>query len=156
MPTTNPRVYVTLSPELDSLVGRMSALERISKSQLIREMLEAAQPTLGKACALMEAASKASKGARTDLADSLEHSQSVLEAELENMLQAVASHSGDLVSMAEEVRGRRPGKMPQASPGPVSPGPNGPVNPPNSKRGVKTSGKGVNRVPKTSNGEVLQ
>lgn len=132
MPTTNPRVYVTLSPELDSVIGRMAALERISKSQLIRETLEAAQPTLLKAVALMEAASKASISARAEVAQTFEHSQNVLESELESLLNAVIeAPSGDHV-----VAGRRPGRRAQTC---ARDDAQVPVNPPPSKRGVKSS-----------------
>ncbi len=132
MPTANPRVYVTLPPELDSIIARMAALERISKSQLIRETLEAAQPTLAKAVAIMEAASKARIGARSELAKSLEHSQNVVESELENILRAVSEAPSGAVDVVER-RPRRGAKAHAA--GAVS----GSLNPPPSKRGVKSS-----------------
>lgn len=132
MPTANPRVYVTLSPDLDAVIGRMAALERISKSQLIRETLEAAQPTLTKAVALMEAASKARSGARQELAQSLEHSQQVIESQLEGILQALTEPAVD----ALEVAGRRPGRR-AAARGPAACQES--INPPPSKRGVKSS-----------------
>lgn len=132
MPTENPRVYVTLSPSIDSLIGRMSQLERVSKSQLIREILEAAQPTMAKAVAIMEAASKARLGARKELAQSMEQAHRVVESELDGVLSSLASQSGDLVSAAQEVRGRRPlrGERVVAS--------RPPKDPPPSNRGVKS------------------
>ena len=56
MPTVNPRINVTLSPQLDLIVQRMATCQRVSKSQVLRELLEAAEPALQRAVVLMEAA----------------------------------------------------------------------------------------------------
>jgi hypothetical protein len=108
MPTVNPRVNVTLSPSLDLVVSRLAALQRVSKSSVLRELLEAAAPALTRAVALMEAAEKAKPDIISGLARSLERSQTAAEVALESALHAL-DHSEDLVSQAEAVRGRRPG-----------------------------------------------
>ncbi len=143
MPTLNPRINVTLSPAIDGLVAKLSELQGISKSQLIREMLEAAEPTFRKALAIMAAAHKVRDETRTEIADSLERSLSLATAGLEHDLHLIASHSRDLVDEAEKVQGRgRPRAKRGVSPSRV------PEDPPSSNRGVKQSSKGPKRQPR--------
>lgn len=119
MPTLNPRVNVTLSPSLDVLVGQLASYERISKSMVLRELLEAAEPALRQAVALMEAAKGASSEARKKLADSLDSGIKEAENTSKQMLQTLASHTQDLVGEAEAIRGRRPPRAkPKAAAGP--------------------------------------
>jgi len=110
VPTNNPRINITLSPSLDLLIERFAGLQRVSKSQVIREFIEAAEPSIQRACALMEAAQGAPAAAvnqvATDMRDSLrqaERAAGALLAETEFMTR-------DLVAEAEAVRGKRPGK----------------------------------------------
>lgn len=145
MPTLNPRVNVTLTPSLDLLLGRLAGLERVSKSQVLRELLEAAEPALQRAVATMEAALNARVESRAGLARSLAKSQEVLEGQLEKNLALIESHSRDLVSTAEAVRGRRPARKALARELDASPSSAG--NPPSSNRGVKYPLKG-NRTAK--------
>lgn len=108
MPTTNPRVNVTLSPSLDSLVARLAALERVSKSMVLRELLEAAEPSLLSAVALMEAAKGASVEARKRIARDMQTSIDAAKG-VNYLAQLVAANSTrDIVSEAEAIRGRRP------------------------------------------------
>ena len=44
MPTLNPRINVTLAPSSDSLVQRLATFQGVSKSQVLRELLDAAEP----------------------------------------------------------------------------------------------------------------
>jgi len=98
-----------LSPSLDALVIRLAAMQEVSKSQVLRELLEAAEPALQRAVALMEAAAR-SKGAVLDgLARSLEQAQDHVEAQLAVHLAGVDAVTAELVAQAEAVRGRRPG-----------------------------------------------
>jgi hypothetical protein len=108
MPTVNPRVNVTLPPSLDLLVGRMAELQRVSKSQVLRELLEAAEPALRRAVALMEAAAGANAAVRDRLAHSLEAAMSEAEESLSRVMSAADTASQDLVTLAEQVKTRRP------------------------------------------------
>lgn len=108
MTTVNPRVNVTLSPSLDSLVSQLAGFERISKSMVLRELLEAAEPALRQAVALMEAAKGASVTARQNLASDLEAGIKAGEGTSQLMLQNLAHHTRDMVTEAETIRGRRP------------------------------------------------
>lgn len=108
MATLNPRINVTLSPSLDLLVLQLATYERISKSMVLRELLEAAEPALRQAVALMEAAQGASSNARKNLAQDLEKGIAAGEATSQLMLQNLALHTRDMVDEAEAIKGRRP------------------------------------------------
>lgn len=160
MPTLNPRINVTLSPTLDQLVSRLAVMQRVSKSQVLRELLEAAEPALQRAVTLMESASQASSAVKENLARSLTRAQDKAEAHLADMLGQMDQVSADLVQQAEAIRGRRPhasGKRsaPRAASAPkrASPvRPGAPKNPPASNRGVKSTNRGKSQA--TSPGQV--
>lgn len=120
MPTPNPRTNVTLSPSLDLLVVRLAAMQRVSKSQVLRELLEAAEPALQRAVILMEAASKSTEGVLSGLRDSLTRAQDKAEADLAVHLHGLDSVTKDLVDQAQEVRGKRPRASHKQSAPPVA------------------------------------
>ena len=143
MPTNNPRVNVTLSPSLDSLVSRLAGLERVSKSMVLRELLETAEPSLLQAVALMEAAQGASVKARKTIARDMQKSLEALEGTSYLVQQIAANNTRDIVAEAEAVRGRRPARAPwgagQASTSIVSgKRSRSAKRPPLSNRGVKS------------------
>jgi hypothetical protein len=107
MPTKNPRVNVTLSPSLDRLVGQLAEGQQMSKSQVLRELLETAEPALQRVVLLMAAAEKASREVRVGLGSSLDRSTQALQYALEDGLRGLDDATGDLVHLAEAVRGRR-------------------------------------------------
>ena len=110
MPTINPRVQVTLPPALDLLVQRMATLQRVSKSQVLRELLEAAEPALQRAVALMDAAQQAAQSVHTGLAQRLDQEQQRAEKSLAQLLGGLDATTADLVAQAEAVKGRRPAR----------------------------------------------
>ena len=140
MPTVNPRINVTLSPSLDQLVARLAKFQRVSKSQVLRELLEVAEPALQRAATFMDAASNASSAALDGLAKSLESEQAKAEETVASFLAVADSMTADLVSQAQAIRGRRPvaAKRPRGD----ASGSPGPKNPPPSNRGVKSPAKG--------------
>jgi hypothetical protein len=145
MPTMNPRVNVTLPPALHNLVGRMAELQGVSMSQVLRELLEAAEPALQRAVALMDAASRARGELRQGLGDSLMRAQTRIEDELRHHLALVDDATQDLVTQAERVESRRRRRGGTDRQGRASPSPEaaaGPSDPPSSNRGVKSVPKG--------------
>lgn len=140
MPTTNPRVNVTLSPSLDALVTALAGYERVSKSMVLRELLEAAEPALRQVVALMEAAKGASAKARKQIVSDLENGVKAAEGVQALMLQTAAHHTRDIVTEAQAVRGRRPSVTRARAAGAVAEGRGSSVrkNPPSSNRGVKS------------------
>lgn len=138
MPTVNPRINVTLSPSLDHLVHRMAVHQRASKSQVLRELLEAAEPALQRAVALMDAASRATAEVRGGLAAHLDRAQDATEDALAVVLSRL-DRGRDLVEQAEEVQGRRPARKGHARALVSAPLLRaGHKNPPSSNRGVKS------------------
>ena len=115
MPTLNPRVNVTLSPSLDSLVSRLADLERVSKSMVLRELLEAAEPSLLQAVALMEAAKGASVNARERMAASMQKTIEDVNVLRDLSLEIAATRTRDIVAEAEAIRGRRPSRLARVS-----------------------------------------
>lgn len=110
MPTLNPRVNVTLSPSLDALVTELSGLERVSKSMVLRELLEACEPSLRHAVALMKAAQGASAKAREKIAIDMEQTVKASQALSHLAFELAASNTRDMVAEAEAIRGRRPAR----------------------------------------------
>lgn len=108
MNTVNPRTSVTLSPALDELVTRFSLVAGSSKSQVLRDLLEAAEPALQRAMVLMEAASVASSGVLEGLAQSLNRAQDKIESDLREQLEKIdlEASSGGL-GEGPVIRGRR-------------------------------------------------
>jgi esterase/lipase len=137
---------VTLSVALDGLVTRMARLQRVSKSQVLRELLEAAEPALQRAATLMEEASKATRKVHEQLAVQLDQDQDQAEAQMAKLF----AFTRDLVDQAEAIRGRRPAREVRAEPGPTAPAGGRAGNPPTSNRGVRLSrtapSKGLKRA----------
>lgn len=146
MPTTNPRINVTLSPSLDSLVGQLASLQRVSKSSVLREYLEAVEPTLRQAVALMEAGKGASEASRVKVASDMKHIVQSIESTSHLAMQVAAGHTRDLVSEAQAIKGRRPGRvgaptgrtLDQAGAKRAGIAAKGAARPPSSNRGVKS------------------
>ena len=136
MPTENPRVNVTLSPSLYDLVGAMARAQRVSRSQVLRELLEAAEPALQRVVKMIDAAERAKGAVKAGFAENLLRSQQVLEQEMERQLAMVDGVSTDLVTLAQRVEGRRPGRARGSAHG-AGGAPGG--NPPASNRGVKSA-----------------
>lgn len=134
MPTLNPRVNVTLSPSLDRLVVRLAKHQRVSKSQVLRELLEAAEPALRRAVSLMDAASRAGPGVLAGLRDSMTRAQEHIEDVLAGTLLRVDD-------AAVPARARVPGR-PAARPDGAGSAPKGP-NPRGSNRGVRSHQNGA-------------
>ena len=143
MPTLNPRVNVTLSPSLDSLVARLAKLERVSKSMVLRELLEAAEPSLQAAVAMMDAAKGAGVEARKRIANDMQKTMDAAAGVQHLALQVAANNTRDIVAQAEAIRGRRPSRQARAAvtAGAVSGRPvvtKAAKRPPISNRGVKS------------------
>lgn len=134
MPTANPRINVTLSPSLDSLVSQLAGMQKVSKSTVLRELLETAEPALRQLVALMGAASTAKMSARQKLASDLSDSVKAAEGAASLVLRDLASRTRDLAAEAEAIQGRRPAGAARQRRGGSTPA----KRPPSSNRGVKS------------------
>ena len=123
MPTVNPRINVTLSESMDALVARLAKLQRVSKSQVVRELLEAGEPALARAATLMEAAAGAVRGVNDSLRQAMNSTIESAEAEVARQLAGMDAMAADLVSQAQAVRGRRPRRLQASSAGEAAPRP---------------------------------
>jgi hypothetical protein len=139
-------VNVTLTPSLDLLLSRMAKHTRTSKSQVLRELLESAEPALQRAVTLMDAATAATQAVKDGLSKSLDKAQAQAEKALAKQMGMMDSLSHDLVAQAEAIRERRPGRSgtgcDTGAPSPAGVGTDGvPSNPPASNRGGKSVAK---------------
>jgi hypothetical protein len=145
MPTVNPRINVTLSPSLYSMVEELAKHQRVSKSMVLRELLEASEPALAQIVVMLKAAESMTDAAKKRLLQDMDSSLASMEQKKEQALSLAAGITADLVAQAEAIKGRRPGvgKRSAARPGPSPASPSSSVHggkrPPSSNRGVKSS-----------------
>lgn len=147
MPTVNPRVNVTLSPSLHTIVAQLAKHQRVSKSTVLREFLMAVEPTLQQAVALLDAADRVTSSARVDFARDMEKGLAETRKQLDVALQKAAGLTRDLVAEGEAIRGRKPARKQSALVAPASAPARRVVrknaaatrqDPPTSNRGVKS------------------
>jgi len=99
MATKKPRVNVALEPETFELVRKAAEAQGVSMSELVRSMVDAVVPMLGRMVDLAEAL----KGAPQEIRDALREAGERAEGEI---LPALHSAEGDfekLLSFAEEL-----------------------------------------------------
>ena len=109
MPTVNPRINVTLSPSLYGMVSDLAKQQRISKSMVLRELLEASEPALSQVVAMLRAADDMNDAAIQRLKQDLGQTIESVEKKLDSAMELAAGVTADLVAQAESIRGRRPG-----------------------------------------------
>lgn len=155
MPTVNPRINVTLSPSLYGMVGELAKYQRVSRSMVLRELLEASEPALAQVVAMMRAAEDMTEAAKSRLLTDMDSALVKLEETKDQALALAAGATADLVAQAESIRGRRPGRraggMRQRPTGSAvrpaiadsSPAPSGP---PSSNRGVKSPSSTTKKI----------
>lgn len=85
MPATNPRITITLTPEVHQLLKRLSALTGNSQSSMVSDLLQESGPVLRRMLQVLEAAETLKAHAATfpaQLSDSLAAAQERLEGQL--------------------------------------------------------------------------
>ena len=146
MPTVNPRINVTLSPSLYNMVEELAKHQRVSRSMVLRELLEASEPALAQVVAMLKAAENMTEAAKERMRKDMDQTITSLENKAEQALALAAGITSDLVSQAEAIRGRRPRRQVarKRSAGDLEAGNQAPVEkrqiairPPSSNRGVK-------------------
>ena len=152
MPTVNPRINVTLSPSLYGMVGELAKQQRISKSMVLRELLEASEPALAQVVAMLKAADDMNDAARQRLKQDLGQTIEAIESKVGSAMELAAGVTADLVAQAESIRGRRPGVGKRSAArsrtaAPASSSSNhGGKRPPSSNRGVKSKPQATNKI----------
>lgn len=71
MATVKPRVGVTLEPEQYDLLSRLAALQGRSRSQILKELLEAVQPALARVVEIGELYRAANEETRRHLVEGI-------------------------------------------------------------------------------------
>ena len=157
MPTANPRINVTLSPSLYGMVEELAKHQRVSRSMVLRELLEASEPALAQVVAMLKAAENMSDAAKKRMRQDMDQTISSVEKKAEQALALAAGVTSDLVAQAEAIRGRRPGRQMarKRSAGELAarseaPGSSRqpPSRPPSSNRGVKSSDVTIKTIAK--------
>jgi len=107
MPTVNPRITITLKPEVHAVLKRLSAATDNSQSAIVSELLESSVPVFERMVLVLEAAKAAQQGMAADLAQGLERAQSKIEAQLGLMLGEMDEAYRPILKQGETVQRRR-------------------------------------------------
>lgn len=75
MPTTKPRITITLSQHQHDLLGAMANAQKVSMSSIVVELLDTAVPVLERVMELINAAKRAPKEAIEELKRSLDRAE---------------------------------------------------------------------------------
>ena len=105
MPTVNPRINVTLSPSLFGMVDELAKHQRVSKSMVLRELLEASEPALAQVVAMLKAAESMTEAARKRLLQDMDSTITSMEMKKDQALALAAGMTADLVAQAEAIKG---------------------------------------------------
>jgi hypothetical protein len=111
MATKNPRITITLTPELHAVLRRLSELTENSQSGIVGELLLSSLPIFERMCSVLEAAQKLKEqglNAPQAVRDSLDRAQAKLEGQMNLVLDAFNEGGRPLLEHAEKV-GRRKG-----------------------------------------------
>lgn len=123
MPSKNPRLSVVISPTLAATLAALSEETGESSSGLVRGLLEQTQPALERMLQLVRAAKAAKGNIAGGVGESLHRVVSDLEDAVALADGRMSRAARDLVSSAEEVKGRRrPGSGAERRSGPAAAG----------------------------------
>jgi hypothetical protein len=99
MPTTKPRITITLSQHQHDLLGAMANAQKVSMSSIVVELLDTAVPVLERVMELINAAKRAPKEAIEELKRSLDRAEEGLvgmQAEALGQLDLLVREAGDM------------------------------------------------------------
>lgn len=160
MPAVNPRITITLTPEIHAILKRLSALTGNSQSAMVGELLQTSMSVFERMVKVLEAAERLrveGMQAQDQIRDSLQIAQDRLEDQLQITFERVTDSVNPLLQEAEYIprrSGRIGGRQRQraaadsaskalVTPVPVTRGSGTP--PKRSATGRKETGKGVGR-----------
>lgn len=113
MPTINPRITITLKPEVHAVLKRLSALTENSQSAIVSELLESSLSVFERMVSLLETAKKIkAEGMQVpdEFLAGLEAAQGRLEGQLGLALGDIDAGCRPVLEVAEKVR-RRAGRQ---------------------------------------------
>ncbi len=136
MPTRNPRINVTVSPEQYILLSRLSRVQGRSRSAVLLDLFETVTPVLERVCVVAEAAERAQFQAKEGLQAAAERAEAALSPMLaeamgqldllvEDSVKRFKGHGRPSGAPPVRVRSTRSGgsRSPGKSPRPVTRGP---------------------------------
>ena len=115
MPTLNPRLTITLQPQLAAQLRRLSELTGNSQSKLISEMLEGSGPVFDRMIVVLSAAEDAKQAMKGRMAADMEQAQGRMEQQLGLVLDDFNTVTGTLLEEAEAIK-RRARRAPGVGP----------------------------------------
>lgn len=118
MPAINPRITITLTPQIHALLRRLSELTTSSQSALVGELLQTSQPVFERMVQALEAAERLkaeSLQGSAQISESLAIAQGRLEQQLGLSLDFAVEGQSTLLHKAEAVVSRR-GRASEGSP----------------------------------------
>jgi hypothetical protein len=149
MPTSNPRITVTLSPATHAQLRRLSELTGNSQSALVSELLEMSAPVFERTIRILEAAQEAKEEMRGAVASDMAKAQERIEAQLGLVLDDFDSTVGaPLLRDLEAVKRRARRKRASGSAAADSTRAAAPSTP-LSNRGVRSQGKKTKKPMRT-------
>lgn len=110
MPTANPRITVTLRPELHALLQEIARLTDSSQSALIGDLLGQSMPVFERMVEMLRAAhqlKEQSVQARDEISRGLERAQQRIEAQLGLALDDLTEGARPILVQAEKLARRR-------------------------------------------------
>jgi len=107
MPTSNPRLTITLTPAVAAVLREMSALAGNSQSAIVGELLETSLPVFERVVRALSAAHTIHESARAEIAAGLESAQTRLEAQLPLLMSESDDAFRPLLEAAEAVSRRK-------------------------------------------------
>lgn len=157
MPTSNPRITITLEPSVAAQLRRMSQLTGNSQSSMVSEILMQSSSVFERLITVLEAAEKAQIAAREESAERLKDAQEKVERQLGLVFDFFESAEKTLLDEAERISRRRarvvtePAISPRARAAAKRP------STPLSNRGVRSAhGKVKNQATARVSGELKQ
>ena len=101
MATTKPRINVTLEPHRYALFKRLAALQGVSMSSLIGELLDAVAEPMERVCVVLEAAAKAPGDLKSGLRAAVDRAEATLMPSALKTLEQYDMFLGDIEGVIE-------------------------------------------------------
>lgn len=106
MPAVNPRITITLTPEVHAVLRRLSALGGESQSAIVGGLLEQSLPVFQRMAQVLDAAKSAKEAMSSEMASGLEAAQAQVERQLGIAFEALDSGFRPILEAAERVERR--------------------------------------------------
>lgn len=106
MPTINPRITITLTPEAHAVLREVSAATEQSQSAIVGELVQMSLPVFQRVAAAVKAARAVEATAKGEIVASLERAQHRLEGQMRLQLHDMDEAFRPLLEHAEKVHRR--------------------------------------------------